>query len=347
MMTVSTSSTFYRLSTILSSFKALYTLSPQQVDDFIKAYEIYDCDWVQGQAVKDNQNVDYAEVKKNLLNWYSVINHLCALGVVEKMYIPPTMNPALNLFENQLLIEKKYAEWLDMKAGDKVFELGCGKGRVAAHLASLTGAHITGINIDSGQLQDATNFAKKNGLSQQCRFMNADFNDLPFPFHDHYFDSIYEVQVLSLSRDLGKLFRELNRILKPGGKLSLSEWVRLPNYDAQNPHHVDLLKRIKPLIGAIGTPSPEEYETALKEAGFEVLMSFDPSINKSQETLIDKAGTPYDKLGPFIKLMVKLKLFPKHFIALFERLGRHTTALCEADRLGLVTMCYQFVAQKK
>jgi sterol 24-C-methyltransferase len=264
------------------------------------------------------------------------------------MYIPPTLDPSLSIFENQILIERKFAEWLGMKANDKVFELGCGRGRVAAHLASITGAHITGINIDQGQLDDATSFAKQNGLSEQCRFMNADFNDLPFPFPDNYFDCIYEVQALSLSRDLEKLFQELNRILKPGGKLSLfSEWVCLPKYDPQNPHHAELLKQIKPLVGAIGTPTPAEYEAKLRSTGFDVLMSFDPSVNKSQELFIGKAGNPYDKLIPIIKFLTKIKIFPAYFNLLFERLGRHSDALCEADRLGLINMSYQFIAQKQ
>ena len=162
MMTLNPNSKLYRLSTMLRSLKALYKLSPEQVDGFIKSYEIYECDWIDGQAMKDSKKVNYEEVKKNIINWYNVINHLCAIGVVEKMYIPPTIDPTLSLFENQKLIERKFAEWTDMKAGDKVFELGCGRGRVAAHLASITGANITGINIDQGQLDDATNFAKQH-----------------------------------------------------------------------------------------------------------------------------------------------------------------------------------------
>lgn len=346
MMTLNPNSKLYRLSTMLRAFKAIYQLSPLQVDAFIKSYDIYDCDWEDGQAIKNSENIEYPYIKENLLNWYGVINHLCAVGEVEKMYIPPTMNLSENIIKNQLLFEEKFGRLIDMKAGDKVFELGCGKGRVAAHLASITGAHITGINIDQGQLDNAIDFSQKNGLAEQCNFINADFNDLPFPYADNSFDCIYEIQALSLSRDLDKLFQELYRILKPGGKISLLEWVRLPNYDSQNPHHVALMKQIKPLVGAIGTPSPAEYEQALRNAGFEVLISADPSVNKSQGPLIDKASGFFDKLFPYLNVLVKIKLLPKHFVALFDRLGKNTEALCEADRLGLITMSYQLIAEK-
>lgn len=343
---VDSRSKFYRLLTILRSFFALYRLTPKQVDSFIKSYEVYDCDWVDGKAIRGSQIVDYADVKKNIITWYEVLNHLCAIGNVEKMYIPPSMDLNKNVFENQKLYEKQFAEWLGMKKGDQVFELGCGRGRVASHLASITGAHITGINIDQTQLDSGNAYIKKNGLTNQCTFLKADFNDLPFPFPDNHFDCIYEVQVLSLSRDLDKLFRELHRILKPGGRISLCEWVRLPGYDPNNPHHAELLRLIKPLVGAIGTPSVERYEKALRNAGFKVTMSKNPSINDLQVPLINKTTGYFDKVWATIKFLTKIKILPKHFVTLFERLGRHSDALCEADRLGLICMVYHFIAEK-
>ncbi len=339
-------SIFYRLSTILQSFKALSHLSAQQVDSFIQSYEIYDCDWVHGQAMKASQPVEYKDVKDGILDWYGVLNHLCAMGEVEKMYIPPYLDASENIIMNQMLFEEKFARLLTLKPGDTVFELGCGKGRVAAHVAAYTGAHITGINIDQGQLNNAMEFAKKIDLSDQCTFLNADFNDLPFPFHDNHFDGIYEIQALSLSRDLNKLFQELHRILKPNGKISLLEWVRLPNYDANNPHHLDLMKKIKPLIGAIGTPSPKEYEAALQQAGFQILVSEDPSLNHSQEPLVQKADHYFGLFMPVIRFFIAIRVMPKYFLPLLVRLQQDAQALCEAERLGLVTTSYHIMAQK-
>ena len=233
-----------------------------------------------------------------------------------------------------------------MKPGKKILELGCGRGRVAAHLASISGADITAINIDQTQLDDAIAFSKKNNLDKQCHFLNADFNDLPFSFKENSFDGMYEIQALSLSRDLNKLFSELHRIMKPKGKISLLEWVRLPAYDPENPHHVELMKKVKPLIGAIGTPSPTEYEDALRDAGFKVLVSHDPSVNQTQEPLINQASYYFNKIFPFISFLVMIKVLPMHFVTLFNKLSQDVEALCEADRLGLVTMCYQLVAEK-
>lgn len=336
----------YRFSTIVKSFKSLYSLSPEQVETFLKSYEIYDCEWIQGQAIKDSKVVQYPEVKQNILNWYGVLNHLCALGEVEKMYIPPALDPSKSLTENQNLFEERFSQQIGMKARNRVLELGCGRGRVAAHLADYTGADITAINIDQGQLDNAIAFAEKEGLSNQCHFLNQDFNDLPLPFKDQSFDCAYEIQAISLSKDLEKLFKELNRLLKPGGKLSLLEWVRLPNYNPFDQHHLDLMRRIKPFIGAIGTPSPKELEDLLQKAGFKVLVSEEPSVNKHQGPLINKAGNYFNMLSTMVKGLVKVKVFPQHFVVLLDRLRQDGEALTEAEQKELVTTSYHIVAQK-
>lgn len=346
MKTVQPTSLFYRLSTILSSLKALYRLSPKQVDDFLNSYEIYNCDWVDGQAVVDSKVIEYKEVKENILSWYGVLNHLCSIGAVEKMYIPPFFDMSKGVIENQVLFEKRFCTQLGMKKGDRVLELGCGKGRVAAHLASISQATITAINIDQGQLASAKKFARKKDLSHLCQFINADFNDLPLPFDDNSFDCMYEIQALSLSKNLKMLFRELNRVVKPGGKISLLEWVRMPSYNPNDPHHADLMRRVKPLIGAIGTPCPKEYETLLQEAGFTVLVSEEPSVNKTQGPLINKASDDYNTIAKVVHFCVKTKLSPQYFAVLFDRLRQGGQAFREADRLGIVTTSYHLVAQK-
>lgn len=345
-MAINLKNKFDRLSTIWHSFRKIYGLSPEQVNAFLNSYQIYEYDWVNGQAMKDSEKLEYDQIKANIINYYSVLNYLCAIAQVEKMYIPPTMDQSVGLMNNQILFEKHFSQLLDMKPGDKVFELGCGKGRVAAHLASLTGSHITGINIDSVQLDDAKAFIKKIQLSNQCQFINADLNAIPFNFPDNYFDSIYEIQAFTYSRNLENLFIELFRVLKPGGKLSLLDWVRLPKYDESNPHHVALLKKIKPLIGAISTPSPAEYEAALQKAGFEVLISENPSINKSQLELAEQSAKIYDKFYFILKGLVKIKLLPAHIISIIDRFGKDVDAFYEADKVGLTTTSYHIVAQK-
>jgi sterol 24-C-methyltransferase len=338
----------YRLSTIAKSFKTLYTLPPEKIDAFMKSYNIYDHDWENEEQLIQDMGVDYYnEVKRKLVDYYCVLNHLCALGQVEKMYIPPAMDLSKSIIQNQVLFEEKMAKDLGVGKGDKVLDIGCGRGRIACHVASLTGASVTGVNIDHNQLESARRFAQGSGLSDQCQFRQGDLNDLPLPFEDNSLDAVYQVQVFSLSKNLGKLFKDIHRILKPGAKLACLDWMSLPAYDPKNPHHFNLMRKVKPLIGAIGTLSVDKYIELLKEAGFEILISENPSIDGLQAPLIEKADNFYTRVAAIIKTLVACRILPKHFKTLFDRLTKDGEALIEADRLRLVTMVYYVLAQKK
>lgn len=338
----------YRLTTVLKSLKTLYCLPQEKIDAFLGSYNIYDHDWVDEAHLIEKMGANYyQEVKKKLIDYYSVLNHLCAIGQVEKMYIPPAMDLSKSIIANQALYEKKMCDDLGIKKGDKVLDIGCGRGRVAQHVATYTGANVLGINIDPDQLESAKKFAAGRGLSHQCEFKMADLNEHPFPFADNSFDAIYQIQVFSLSKNLEKLFKELYRILKPGAKLACLDWVRLQKYNANNPHHANLMKRIKPLIGAIGTPSAEEYVRLLKKAGFEIVISQNASIDGLQAPLIENADKFFTKVTKLIQFLVRWKVLPKHFKALFDRLTKDGEAFVEADRLRLVTTSYYIVAQKK
>ncbi len=337
----------YRLKTVSRSFKVLYTLPPDKLNAFLDSYAIYDLDWADEATMTKEFGPNYSDViKAKLIDWYSVINHLCALGQVEKMYIPPAMDLAKGIIENQNLFERRMAADLGLKKGSKVLDVGCGRGRIASHMAAHTGAKVTGVNIDHDQLESAKKFSKSKGLSKQVQFQEWDLNKIPFPFEDGAFDAIYEVQVFSLSKDRVKLFKDLYRMLKPGGKFGCLEWIILDKYDQNNRHHAHLMKQIKPLIGAIGNPTAQRYADDLREAGFNVIVDENASIDGLQSRLIDKADKFYTKAAKALDFLVKAKILPKHFNVLFERLSRGGQAFVEADRLRLVTTSHYFVAQK-
>lgn len=338
----------YRLGTVLKSFKTLYTLPKEKVDAFLGSYNIYDHDWSDEDHLVSQMGHDYYhEVKKKLVDYYSVLNHLCALGQVEKMYIPPAIDLSKSIIENQTLFEKRMIRDLGIKKGSRVLDIGCGRGRVASHVASESGANVTGMNIDANQLESARRFARGKGMDQQCQFKQRDMNDLPLPFADQEFDFVYQIQAFSLCKDLEKMFKEIHRMLKPGGRLSCLDWFQLDKYNPANSHHADLMRRIKPLIGAIGTPSVKNFEELLRKTGFEVLISENASIDGLQAPLIENADKFFTRMARLIKLCVKCKVLPQHFQALFERLTKDGEAFVEADRLRLITTSYYIVAQKK
>src|SRR5262249_28160094 len=148
------------------------------------------------------------------------------------------------------------------------------------------------------------------------------------------------------SKDLGKTFKEIHRLLKPGGRFACLEWASLDKYDPKNPHHADLMKRIKPLIGAIGTHSVEKSVQLLQDAGFVVLKNENASIGGYQAPLIENADKFFTRVTRAINFLVKCKIIPGHFQLLFNRLVKDGDAFVEADRMGLVTTSHYILAQK-
>jgi sterol 24-C-methyltransferase len=334
-----------RMKTFKKSFKYLHDLTPKQVDDFMASYVIYNLDWADEEQMIAALGPDYREkVGECLRSYYGVLNHLCALGDVEKMYIPPLMSKKATVLENQLLYERAIAREIGVQPGAKVLDLGCGRGRVAAHIATISGAQVTGINIDPNQIGQAITFNKEKELDN--KFVCQDFNDLPLPFADHQFDAFYQIQALSLCKDLKALFKEIYRVLRPGARISLLDWVSLPGYDPNNTEHVELMRRVKPLIGAVGTPTPEIFEEALEEAGFVVVKSENASLDGLQAPLIDKVDIYFRAVRQLILAGVKLRMLPHHFKTLINRLCLDGEAFVKMDNMRLISTSYWVVARK-
>ncbi|KAB8223394.1 S-adenosyl-L-methionine-dependent methyltransferase [Aspergillus novoparasiticus] len=335
-----------RWKTFWTAFRYLQHLTPKQVDDFMASYVIYNLDWSDEKQMVEELGPNYQEKVGDCLKaYYGVLNHLCALGDVEKMYIPPFMSKKATVLENQLLYEESIAEHIGLKPGDKVLDLGCGRGRVAAHMTQYSGAHVTGLNIDPNQIAQARSYNEKLGFKDN-RFIVQDFNSLPLPFEDETFDAFYQIQAFSLCKDLPALFREIFRVLKPGARFSMLDWVSLPDYDPSNPEHVQLMRRVKPLIGAVGTPTPKILENALTDAGFTVTRSDNASVGGLQAPLIAKVDLYFRSMRQLILGLVKTHVLPKHFKTLINRLCLDGEAFVKMDNMRLVTTSYRIIAQK-
>ena len=61
----------------------------------------------------------------------------------------------------------------NVRAGDVVYDLGCGDGRIVIAAAKL-GARGTGIDIDPQRIKEATENVQKNGVGDRVRILNAD-----------------------------------------------------------------------------------------------------------------------------------------------------------------------------
>lgn len=102
--------------------------------------------------------------------------------------------------------------------GRDVLDIGCGDGLLAAELAA-SGARVVGIDPDAAMLRSARERAAAGQLG--IGFLSGRIEALPFDAAR--FDLVTAVTVLCFVRDEATAWREMARVLRPGGRLVIGE----------------------------------------------------------------------------------------------------------------------------
>jgi len=116
---------------------------------------------------------------------------------------------------------KRLCEHLPNKSGNKILEIGVGNGRDSIYLAKM-GNGVTGIDIAQGAIDLAKKNSQKEGVEDKIQFQVGNAENLEFP--DESFNAVYSISVLH-STSLAESFKEISRVLKPGGKFMLHMYV--------------------------------------------------------------------------------------------------------------------------
>jgi len=177
-------------------------------------------------------------------------------------------------------------------------------------------------------------------------FINTSYNNIPFPFEDNSLDAIYEIQAITYATDPKKLFAEMFRVLKPGGRVVFLDWFCLPNFNPSNPAHVDLMRKCKPLVGAVWSPYPDEMCEIFEKSGFKVLKSDNASVDGFMWPMIEKANTFFNIVNSLVNFCVFIRVLPPHFKVLFDRFSKDGCAFIEADKLRILTAGHEIIAIK-
>jgi len=110
-------------------------------------------------------------------------------------------------------------ELLEPLTGKTLLDVGCGDAAMAAACAR-KGAAVIGLDSDPAMIAAARRRAAKFG-GEAFALVEGKAENLPF--NDGSFDIVFAVTVLCFVRDPGPAIAEMNRVLKPGGRLVIGE----------------------------------------------------------------------------------------------------------------------------
>jgi len=272
-----------------------------------------------------------------LTQLYKVIHLLCTLGSVEKMYMPPTIDPEQSVLSNQILFERIVANDLQLRPGDKVLELGCGCGAIAEHIAELTGATPYGLNLDRSQIEKAW----KNPNLPRDQFTVGDLN-MVLEFDDESFDAIYAIQPMTYISDHARTFSEVMRVLKPGGRFVINDVAALDAYDRDNEHQRNLIQHTRELTVFGGFWYYRYWENAYRDAGFELISS----VGRPAVELIKKEVALFTRYEAVFRFLTKVHLIPAKTDALMQRMNANSASYIQAEEEELLTLNWHCVGQK-
>jgi len=166
-----------------------------------------------------------------------------------------------------------------LKEGETVIDLGSGAGFdcfLAARAVGKSG-RVIGVDMTPEMLDKARSNARKGGYGN-VEFRLGEIENLPVA--DNTADIIISNCVINLAPDKERVFQEAFRVLKPGGRLMVSDLVLLRDLPA------DLKESIEAYVGCIaGASLKDDYLGAVKSAGFADIRILDETIFPVQDMI--------------------------------------------------------------
>ena len=207
--------------------------------------------------------------------------------------------------QHHLDITLKTLRRMDVKAGDRVLDLGCGSGWATRLLARMVGGEgrVVGLDVSDEMVLQARAASKK---FNNVVYVQGSAEQIPE--EENSFDKVLSVESFYYYADQDRALRELFRVMAPKGRLFILinlyrdneyslQWVgklRVPVHVRSEAEYVEMLRRdgfedVEAARIPDDTPTPDDYKTksfrslddlkAFKRVGALLLMASKPHVH--------------------------------------------------------------------
>jgi SAM-dependent methyltransferase len=171
------------------------------------------------------------------------------------------------------------------RPGERLIDIGSGIGGPARWFAATYGVEVTGVDLTTEFCAAAEALNAATGLAGRVRIIKG--SALALPVHDVAFDAAYSQNVVMNIADKAQFYREAFRVLKPGGRLALSNLCAGPAGEPWFPAPWATTRDTSFL------ETPEAMKAGLAAAGFEIVEFRDitPDILEALRRLRERGDT--------------------------------------------------------
>ena len=158
---------------------------------------------------------------------------------------------------------RELAALMELRSDLRLLDVGCGIGGPARYFAAEHGCIVSGIDLTEEFVRVAKSLSQLVKLQHLVEFRQA--SALQLPFDGQCFDRAYMIHVGMNIADKAGVFREVRRVLKPGGLFMVFDFVRIADGPIRYPVPWALSEETSFVVAA------KEYRNALVAAGFEIV----------------------------------------------------------------------------
>jgi tocopherol O-methyltransferase len=127
--------------------------------------------------------------------------------------------------ESLLNMNRALADRIGVRPGQRVLDAGCGVGGSAVWLALTRDVAVAGVTLVASQVARAQRHAETSHVAERVSFEQQDYTHTTFP--DGSFDVVWALESVCHAPDKQLFVKEARRLLKPGGRLGMVEYMRV------------------------------------------------------------------------------------------------------------------------